>query len=147
MDIVLPALVVAFAAFCVWLTVRIVNRRERWAKQTLAAVVGLPAVYIASFGPVCWINERFGVGTNAISIVYDPTIRLASNDIRVRRPVQKYATIGSRRFSIIHNGKIEWSPADWTELIWLIESTVQPTTGELVDSIDVEDAESLPVEL
>lgn len=147
MDIVLPALAVAFTAFCVLLTVRIVNRREWWAKQTLAAVVGLPAVYIASFGPACWINERLGVGMNAISIVYDPIIRLASNDIRVRRPVQKYATIGSRRFSIIDHGKIEWSPADWTELMWLIESTVQPSTGELADSIDVDEAELVPVEL
>jgi hypothetical protein len=28
---------VAFAAIGIWLTVRIVNRRERWAKWTLAA--------------------------------------------------------------------------------------------------------------
>jgi hypothetical protein len=41
----------AFAAFCVWLIVRVVNRRERWAKWTLAVVIGLPVVYLASFGP------------------------------------------------------------------------------------------------
>ena len=29
---------VTFAAFCVWLTVRIISRRERWAKWTLAGV-------------------------------------------------------------------------------------------------------------
>ena len=40
MTIFLPTLAVAFAAFCVWLVVRIVNRRERWAKWTLAVVVG-----------------------------------------------------------------------------------------------------------
>ena len=44
---------VAFAAICVWLTVRVVNRRERWAKRTLATVVGLPLLYVASFGPMC----------------------------------------------------------------------------------------------
>lgn len=38
MTIVLPTLAVAFAAFCVWLTVRIYNRRERWATWTLAAL-------------------------------------------------------------------------------------------------------------
>ena len=37
MTIVLPALGVAFAAFCVWLGVRIVNRRERWAIRTAVA--------------------------------------------------------------------------------------------------------------
>lgn len=55
MTIVLPALAAAFAAFCVWLSVRIVNRRERWAKWMLAtAFIGTPMLYVASFGPVCW---------------------------------------------------------------------------------------------
>jgi hypothetical protein len=42
MTILLPALAVACAAFCVWLAVRIMNRRERWAKRTLTLLVGLP---------------------------------------------------------------------------------------------------------
>ena len=37
MTILLPVLAIAFAAVCVWLTVRVVNRRERWAKWMLAA--------------------------------------------------------------------------------------------------------------
>jgi len=50
MSIVLPALAVAFAAFCIWLALRIVNRRERWAKWTLAVVVGLPIeAYVGSY--------------------------------------------------------------------------------------------------
>jgi hypothetical protein len=41
----------------VWLTVRIVNRRERWAKWTaIGIVVALPLLYVASFGPACWIR-------------------------------------------------------------------------------------------
>ena len=48
MTIFLPTLAVAFAAFCVWRTVRIVNRRERWAKWTLAVVVGMPVLVIAA---------------------------------------------------------------------------------------------------
>ena len=54
MDVALAVFGVAFAAVCVWLTVRIVNRRERWAKWMLAVVVGLPVLYVASFGPACW---------------------------------------------------------------------------------------------
>jgi len=49
---------VAFAAFCIWLTVRIVNRRERWAKWTLTMAAGLPMLYVASFGPSVWIVSR-----------------------------------------------------------------------------------------
>ena len=40
MTLFLSTLAVAFAALCVWLTVRIVNRRERWAKWTLAGAIG-----------------------------------------------------------------------------------------------------------
>jgi hypothetical protein len=58
MGIVVPALVVAFTALCVWLGVRVCNRRERWAKWTLASVsVGIPLLYFASFGPACWIES------------------------------------------------------------------------------------------
>jgi len=43
---------VSFAAFCIWLAIRIFNRRERWAKWMLAAaVVGVPALYVFSSGP------------------------------------------------------------------------------------------------
>jgi hypothetical protein len=45
MTIVLPALAVAFGALCVWLTVRIVNRRERWAKWTLAAAIVVGSIF------------------------------------------------------------------------------------------------------
>jgi hypothetical protein len=54
MTIILPAVAVTFAAFCVWLGVRVYNRRERWAKWTLVVVVGSPVLYVASFGPACW---------------------------------------------------------------------------------------------
>jgi hypothetical protein len=46
---------VAFAAFCVWLTVRIYNRRERWATRTAAALVVLLVLYPLSAGPFTWL--------------------------------------------------------------------------------------------
>ncbi|MBI3863068.1 MAG: hypothetical protein HY290_14345 [Planctomycetia bacterium] len=54
MTILLPTLAAAFAALCVWLTVRIVNRKEKWAKWTLAGLIGVPVLYVASFGP--WLR-------------------------------------------------------------------------------------------
>jgi hypothetical protein len=60
MALALSILGVAFAAFCVWLTVRIVNRRERWAKWTLAGVA-LPVVYLLSVGPVIWLQAHRAV--------------------------------------------------------------------------------------
>jgi hypothetical protein len=51
---------VTFATFCVWLTVRIINRHERWAKQVAVATaifaVGCAAFY--ALGVV--LDYRFG---------------------------------------------------------------------------------------
>ncbi len=55
MTVILPTLAVAFAAFCIWLTVRIVNRRERSAKWTMAAAIMLPTLYVLSTGPAVWL--------------------------------------------------------------------------------------------
>ena len=47
---ILAALGVAFAASCIWLAVRIVNRRERWAIWTAAAlVIALPVLWGTGF--------------------------------------------------------------------------------------------------
>jgi glucan phosphoethanolaminetransferase (alkaline phosphatase superfamily) len=54
MGISLLTLGVAFAAFAVWLVVRIINRREKWAKRTAMALVAVLATYLLSFGPACW---------------------------------------------------------------------------------------------
>lgn len=62
----------AVAAFWVWLTVRVLNRRERWAKWTLALVVGLPLLYVASFGPACWLADRGLIAREIPLLVYDP---------------------------------------------------------------------------
>ena len=46
----LAVLGVAFAGFCVWLTVRIVNRREKWAKWTaVGLVVAMFVLYPLSY--------------------------------------------------------------------------------------------------
>ena len=49
---------VAFAALCIWLIVRVINRRGRLAKWSLAIVVASPVLYVASFRPVCWMTAR-----------------------------------------------------------------------------------------
>lgn len=82
MAIALAVTGASFAAVCVWLAVRVVNRRERWAKWTLAGVVGLPVLYVASFGPACWIpasslvapQQHLGHSDPATTLAYvDPT--------------------------------------------------------------------------
>ena len=42
---IIPALAAACAAFCVWLTVRIINRRERWAIDLALLAVVLAVLF------------------------------------------------------------------------------------------------------
>ena len=115
MSAALPVLAVTTAAFCVWLTVRIVNRRERWAKWTLAAVVGVPVLYVAIFGPACWISSRIGIGSRAVSVVYQPMLRLCMRDTQLADAFWWYASIGTK--DGIHTARdaerfihVQWEP-------------------------------------
>jgi len=97
MRIVLPALGVAFAALCIWLAVRIINRRERWARWTLA-LVGVPSLYLASFGPACWLTDAGVLPIGTTGTAFLPLIRLSERSVSVRENLRKYAE-GRREFS------------------------------------------------
>jgi hypothetical protein len=89
---------VAFAAFCVWLAVRIINRRERWAKRTLAGVVGVPLLYVVSFGPACWAYSRTHPHREwaALDFIYEPILRIwYDHDGIIADTIQSYANVGS----------------------------------------------------
>jgi hypothetical protein len=58
MRILVPAIGVFLTAFCIWLTVRIVNRREKWAKRTAIALVLVLGIYPLSIGPFVALYHR-----------------------------------------------------------------------------------------
>lgn len=60
-------LVVAYAALCVWLAIRFVNRRERWAKWTALAVALAPLIYALSSGPLTTLAFRSRVTHTSVS--------------------------------------------------------------------------------
>lgn len=95
LEAIWPALCVVYAALCVWLTVRIANRRERWAKRTAAVMAIVPALYVASFGPACWISSRTNFGEATISAVYQPLTWASSNSTRTSSVLCWYAEIGA----------------------------------------------------
>lgn len=54
-EAILASLAVAFAAFCIWLTIRIINRRERWVKQLAGKLaVAFVVYYPLSIGLGFW---------------------------------------------------------------------------------------------
>jgi hypothetical protein len=87
---------VVFAALCIWLSVRIFNRRERWAKRTLAAVVGLPVLYVASFGPACWFTSRTHIGIFTLPTVYRPILSVMSDRSNVTKLLRWYSESGAQ---------------------------------------------------
>ena len=115
MTILLSTLGVAFAAFCVWLGVRIFNRRERWAKWTLAVVIGVPLLYVASFGPACWWFSLSIPWIHGGKIVPAPAIysplswcvkRIGVRSLRIA--FCWYATIGISKDEAVVCGIAEW---------------------------------------
>jgi hypothetical protein len=90
-----------FAAFCVWLTVRVINRRERWARMAALFLVTL-LVYPLSFGPVCWLttndqSNAFGVVFRRAPNFYMPLGWFVNNGPRaVYSMAEWYAVIGIR---------------------------------------------------
>jgi hypothetical protein len=79
-EVVCAGLGIIFAASCVWLTVRIVNRRKKrgmpfWATVVVAAVL---VAYPLSLGPACWITSRTNVGAAVVGRVYHPIMALTS---------------------------------------------------------------------
>jgi hypothetical protein len=95
MRIILPALVVAFAAFCIWLGVRIVNRRERWAKWMLSATLALPVLYVASFGPAARCATSQLIRVDTFVDLYWPIIRLSEKSDVVKRLLNWYLWIST----------------------------------------------------
>ena len=109
-----PTLAIAFVAVCVWLLVRIINRRERWAKWTLAVIAGLPVLYVASFGPACWwLSEPVQLSDNFVLApeVYLPIGWLAfdGDSPTLEGLLRRYAEAGSKKTVLVPFRLKDWS--------------------------------------
>src|SRR5579872_3256603 len=71
-----------FAALAAWLGLRIVNRRENWAKRATIVLAFSPVLYVLSFGPACWIASHTRAARGIVSAVYHPVIRCWANGPR-----------------------------------------------------------------
>jgi hypothetical protein len=72
-DAILVATGIGFSALVIWLTIRIINHRERWAKWAAVVLVITPFVYAASLGPACWIISHNGDEMwSSVPAVYRP---------------------------------------------------------------------------
>jgi hypothetical protein len=110
MTILLPTLAGSLAAFCVWLAVRIVNRRERWTRWTALAMVAAPALYLAGFGPACWVSSRANMGASVVSTAYGWMVKQVPIPSAIANLADQYSRLGARsgwRWTCIM-GSEEW---------------------------------------
>jgi hypothetical protein len=115
MAVLLPVLYVGFAAFCIWLAVRIVNRRERWAKRT-ALGLGVLLAYPLSFGPACWTasrideqsDDRIFRDARIIATVYRPIARTLLRFTN-GKPIEHPAWTAIRYYGYVGEGDISVS--------------------------------------
>ena len=63
----------SFAALGLWLTIRVINRRERWAKRMLLCVIlGSPALYLLALGPAVYLGERGLISQTELQLLAFP---------------------------------------------------------------------------
>ena len=79
-------------------------------------LIGLPVLYLASFGPACWLNERGVLGAAAVSAIYSPVLATAENG-RLPKALDWYARLGATPddFPFVFDKTITWTRA-WPNL-------------------------------
>jgi len=63
-----------------------------WATLVLVVIL----LYVASFGPACWISSRTNVGASAVPIIYRPVTWAMSRDKRIASVFIRYARVWSK---------------------------------------------------
>jgi hypothetical protein len=69
----------------------------------VALLIGLPVLYLASFGPAFWITGRLNWGARLVPVVYKPIIFSVQNSEAIRSAMDWYMVL--------------WLPPD-TEIDW-----------------------------
>ena len=92
---------VLVAALAIWLIVRVVNRRERWAIWIAAALFAAIVDYPLSFGPACWLAGCGVAPMKATRAAYWPLVRIAYS--RRGPPLVCYAELFSDNPNIVNN--------------------------------------------
>jgi hypothetical protein len=111
-----------FVSIGVWLVVRIVNRKERWAKWTAVALATTPALYVLSSGPMTVIAMHRKITTTS-TVFPDGTEGFASE-------------------IAVDFGK--WFPAVYAPLFWSAEQPWGEFVFEYWEFCSLREAETKP---
>jgi hypothetical protein len=137
MTSVLQCLVVPFTSFCVWLTVRIINRQVRWAKWTAVVLLVVAGLYAESL-------------TRAVA---DDAARKKEEDVLLQKTLAQVVQRGTQHFDAIKTAHIKFrvsnlggpfkpgtTPARCSELLKEYDLEQHPDDlGKLIDELVDED--------
>src|SRR5579872_7160666 len=56
-----------------------IRNRPGWAFWVTVAQIFVPLLFVASFGPVCWISSRAERGARFVSQIYRPLMTVSSH--------------------------------------------------------------------
>jgi hypothetical protein len=74
------------------------DRKKPGVAFWATAAVTVALLYVASFGPACWISSRAGIGQKIVAIVYRPilwNLSLSEESTPIDRSIKWYSTIGA----------------------------------------------------
>jgi heme/copper-type cytochrome/quinol oxidase subunit 4 len=74
------------------------NRKHGWPFWFAVVFVVLPLLYVASFGPACWISSRTVHGPAIVNVAYQPVMLLVMSNTGLGRRLTRYATFAVAPF-------------------------------------------------
>lgn len=85
-------------------------RESRRFRRAVVAMVAPPILYVASFGPACWISSHTGRGADIVSIVFQPVFSVWWNGPKpFDGLIARYATaFAARRWTIAALARYQW---------------------------------------
>ena len=103
------------------------DRKKPLWPWIVAVLIGLPVLYVASFGPACWLCEKQFAPTHVAWIIFRPlTYVVVQHPYDVGTPIRKYAAMfsesndvglnrrgGARRLSLLHRPFRAGHPIDY----------------------------------
>ncbi len=91
------------------------RKKPSWTFWAEALLVGLPTLYLASFGPACWLADRRIVAPDRTAAIYSPIL----TELRADDVLWSYGKLGCQdSFTMLH---------------LFVLATVRPNTGQLRD--------------
>lgn len=65
----------------------------------------LPALYVAAFGPACWVSSHSGSGVRVVEFVFQPLLRLSiEGPEEIKEYVYGYARLGAKEGWYVRGG-------------------------------------------